>query len=164
MTKFINKCVKIKETIYLLEKPIFKTENFPEKFFRNAYFLTTFLAQVILLFYLLSHFWKWDFYMEKFFEMPTFLNGFWWKVKVDFWNCDFSGKIFTANCGGVFQKKARGDYGRGITPRMVGVYARICPTNALILACVIYIILLYCDCIIVALRLWKCPLHKCVKK
>ena len=68
--------------------------------------------------------------MEKFFEMPTFLNGFWWKVKVDFWNCNFSGKIFTANCGGVFQKKARGDYGRGITPRMVGVYARRCPINA----------------------------------
>ena len=34
----------------------FKTENFLEKFFRNAYFLTTFLVQVISLFYLLSHF------------------------------------------------------------------------------------------------------------
>ena len=33
LAKFINKYVKIKETIYLLEKPIFKTENFLEKIF-----------------------------------------------------------------------------------------------------------------------------------
>ena len=115
------------------------------------------MVQVISLFYLLSHFWKWDFYMEKFFEMPTFLNGFWWKVKVDFWNCDFSGKIFTANCWGVFQKKARGDYGRGITPPYGGGICPYMPHKCPYFG-------LYYIYYIMALRLYKCPLRKCVKK
>ena len=76
LAKFINKYVKIKETIYLLEKPIFKTENFLEKIFSQCLLFNNVFGTGDFFILSVIPFLKMRFFSGKFFEMPTFLNGF----------------------------------------------------------------------------------------
>ena len=164
LAKFINKYVKIKETIYLLEKPIFKTENFLEKIFLQCLLFNNVFGTGDFTILSVIPFLKMRFLYGKNFWNAYFFKWIFMKSKSRFLRLWFFRKTIYSHLLAHISKKAHGGMGEGDNAPIGGgicpYMPHKCPYFGLYYIYYITILRLRQ----VALRLYKWLLRGCVKK